>query len=137
GICALKLGKLEDAERDLEESLKISIELWGTDSINVAGDQANLAKVLVRKQDLSDFERALELAEGSYKTCRRVLKEEHAMTGAALVAQACALWRLGQRDRAEEMAARGIACTAAQMGPEDKDVIEQQNDWNELKKDFP
>jgi tetratricopeptide (TPR) repeat protein len=137
GICALKLGKLQDAERDLEESLKIGLLIFGDDNIGIVVKQNNLAKVLVRKQDPADFRRAIDLCETSYRICCRVLSKEHIMTGESLLLKACALWRLGDRDKAADLAKEGLGYGIAQLTADSPDAIEQQKEWKEFKEQFP
>jgi len=134
GRCAHLLGRLDEAERDLEEALAISMRIFGPQNISTSSAEVLLVQTLLYKPDAAaDWQRSLQLCENSYKTCRRVLKEEHVMTGNALMWQAAAMIRLGMPG-ADEVAKRGLDLATKQLGAQAIDVIEMRQEWDQFRK---
>ncbi len=108
GVCYLNGGMLDEAKEYLENAYRLRCETLGKEHPDTITALANLAGLYCECGD----ERAVDVCEVVYVTCRRIFGEEHPDTVISLYNLSEVLFDNGDLERSHELMlkAHGIAC---------------------------
>ena len=118
------MGRLQDAEPLLRESLAISRKALGEEHADVGTSLNNLGLLL---QDMGRFEDAEPLYRGSLEIWRKTLGEEHQNVGQSLNNLGSLMKAMGRLHDAEPLYRKSLEIRRKALGSEHPDVTEDRS----------